>query len=96
MNTGFEWDAAKNALNLAKHGISLEDAQDIFAGPILVAEDTRREYGEVRKLAIGSLAGRIVIVVVYTEREGKLRLISARKANRGERREYHDHLKKKA
>ena len=96
MNTGFEWDAAKNALNLAKHGISLEDAQDIFAGPILVAEDTRREYGEVRKLAIGSLYGLVVIVVVYTERAGRIRLISARKANRSERREYHGYLKTKA
>ncbi len=95
MSIGFEWDAAKNALNLAKHGISFEEIQDIFAGPILVAEDSRREYGEVRKLAIGSLAGRIVIVVVYTERAGKIRLISARKANRGERREYHEHLKEK-
>ena len=96
MGSGFEWDASKNGLNLAKHGISFEEARNIFVGPMLVAEDSRREYGEVRKLAIGSLYGLVVIVVVYTERAGRIRLISARKANRSERREYHGYLKTKA
>jgi uncharacterized protein len=91
----FEWDSKKDALNRKKHGISFKEACEIFRGPALTAEDTRQDYGEVRLISIGALAGIVVVVVVHTDRDGRVRIISARKANRKERRKYHDYLKKK-
>jgi uncharacterized protein (DUF4415 family)/uncharacterized DUF497 family protein len=51
----FEWDAAKNAANIAKHGIDFEDAIRIFDGPVLEKADARRDYGEARIIAFVSL-----------------------------------------
>jgi uncharacterized protein len=87
----FEWDASKNEVNVRKHGINFEAAKFIFAGPLVERIDRRRNYGEQRIITIGSNNG-IVMVVVYTWRGDRLRLISARKANDGERRAYHQAL----
>ena len=46
MPPGFEWDVAKNAANVAKHGIDFDDAVRIFEGPVLEQIDNRRDYGE--------------------------------------------------
>ena len=83
----FEWDSAKRASNLAKHGIDFADAVEAFEAPMLVAVDSRADYGETRFAGIGRAAGR-VIVVVWTEREDVIRLISARRANAKERTRY--------
>ena len=88
----FEWDPAKDAANLQKHGLSFSDAVDIFDGPVLTLADTRQDYGEDRFLSVGELAGVVVIVVVHTPRNGRTRLISARRANERERRLYHEHI----
>lgn len=88
----YEWDAAKNAANQIKHGISFEEARLIFEGDVLTGVDTRRDYGETRYRSIGAIEGLIVIVVVHTDRNGINRIISARLANRNERQQYHDHL----
>ncbi len=85
----FEWDAAKQAVNLAKHGVDFEDAIRIFDGPTLERFDERRDYGEVRIIAVGSVEGR-QLTVVYTEREGSRRLISARSAHSSERKAYRE------
>jgi uncharacterized protein (DUF4415 family) len=53
----FEWDAAKNAVNIAKHGIDFEDAIRIFEGPVLEKTDVRRDYGEARVIAFGTVEG---------------------------------------
>ncbi len=92
----FEWDSNKNALNLNKHGLSFEEAIHIFNGPVFTTEDSRRDYGENRSISIGALSRVIVVVVVHTNRGEKVRVISARKANRKERRLYHEYLKEKA
>lgn len=84
---GFEWDAAKRDANLAKHGLDLAVACRVFAGPVLERKDARRDYGEDRIQALGAVEGR-VLVVVYTWREGRRRLISARKAKQEERARY--------
>ena len=84
---GFEWDAAKNAANLAKHGIDFGDAARIFEGPTLEREDDRADYGEARIAAVGIVEGR-ELFVVYTVRGRNRRFISARKANRHEREAY--------
>jgi uncharacterized DUF497 family protein len=84
-----EWDAAKAALNLRKHGVSFEDAELVFLddGRIELF-DERQDYGEDRWATIG-LAYSAVLYVVYTVRhEDTIRLISARKANADERKQY--------
>lgn len=90
----FVWDRKKDAANLKKHGISFEEAKEIFDGPVLTRLDDRRDYGETRRISIGALSGVVVIVVAHTDRAGKTRIISARKANRNERKVYYEYLEK--
>lgn len=84
----FEWDPAKDAANLEKHGFGFADAVAVFADPDRLEEDsTRPEFGEVRGQAIGwSEFG--IVTVVFTDRGGYRRIISARKAHRDERARY--------
>jgi len=84
---GFQWDAAKSAANEAKHGLSFLQAAQIFRGAILRTRDTRKDYGEPRWLALGLFDG-VVIRVVYTERDGDIRIISAWRASRRDRETY--------
>lgn len=81
----FEWDESKSATNLRLRGFGFDHAALIFHGPTLDARDDRRAYGEVRIRAIGAIDDD-VLVVVYTDRDSVRRIISARKANRKERR----------
>ena len=81
----FEWDEAKAAVNLAKHGISFEEAKTALEGQVVQRPDTRRDYGESRTITIGIIKGVSIVVVVHTDRQGKIRIISARRANRDER-----------
>jgi len=85
----FDWDSAKNAANIAKHGISFEDAARIFDGPVLERIDMRRDYGEVRIIAFGVAEG-IELAVIYTWRGPNRRIISARRAQDRERKTYRE------
>ena len=88
----YEWDEAKRRINLQQHGIDFTDIPNLFTGEIVVLEDDRYDYGEIRFLAFGLLAGRL-IAVAYTERgEDIIRLISARKANKHETNHYYDQI----
>jgi len=88
MPTQFEWDAAKEAANIAKHGISFAEATAVFTDAHAVDLDVSRATdGEVRRKVIGMIDGRL-FAVVYTLRAAALRLISARATNRSEDREY--------
>ena len=91
--TGFEWDEAKNHANIRKHGIDFETARRIFDGTILTWRDSRKDYGEERHLAVGRVDSEAMIVVVWTNRAGRIRLISARPASRKERQAYHDRIR---
>lgn len=84
----FEWDEVKNASNKIKHGISFTDALRIFFGDTHIRIDDRRDYGEVRYQAYGELNGRVVVVVFTRRGEGRIRIISARKAHDHEQRTY--------
>jgi uncharacterized DUF497 family protein len=86
-----EWDADKAARNLNKHGVSFEDAELIFYDTGRIeTHDGREEYGEDRWATIG-LSYSSVLYVVYTVRhEETIRLISARKANANERKQYRE------
>lgn len=85
----FEWDADKATSNVAKHGVSFPEAMTIFGDPLeIMIADPNRSDTEFRCVSIGlSLAGRLM-VVAYTEREGRTRIISAREATPRERRQY--------
>jgi len=84
----FDWDPNKAARNLEKHGISFVVAANVFDDPdVLITPDDRFNYGEVRKKATGRV-GVSMLTVIYTEREGLTRLISARKARKDEREKY--------
>ena len=84
----FEWDDEKAASNIEKHGLDFEDAIRIFADDHrLVTVDDRVDYGEERLVATGYIHNRLC-VVVYTEQEDVIRIISARKANEREQKKH--------
>jgi uncharacterized protein len=84
----FEWDPDKDAANEAKHDISFAEATTVFDDPQLIEEDvTRPEHGERRFKAVGRL-GQFIGAVIYTDRDGRRRIISARRARRREREQY--------
>ncbi len=87
-----EWNESKNRTNRQKHKVDFADAHEVLGDIHLVFEDNRQNYGEVRYIAIGKLRGRMV-VLVYTIRAGKYRIISMRKANEREQKAYEDRLK---
>jgi uncharacterized DUF497 family protein len=82
-----EFDAVKNAKNLAKHGLSLEAVQEFEWDKAMLAQDTRKDYGETRIIATGYIRTRLY-VMIYTERGLAKRIISLRKANDKERQNY--------
>ena len=92
----FEWDEAKNRSNQDKHGISFEEAGEIFERPVLTWEDTRHDYRETRYISVGEIGDSVVValVVAHTPRGRKIRIISARRANARERKRYDAYLEK--
>jgi uncharacterized protein len=84
----FEWDDRKGRQNIAKHGVPFEYATRIFLDSRRIdVEDERRDYGEARRITVGTIEGR-AFAVAYTLRGTIIRLISARKASERERRRY--------
>jgi len=82
-----EFDPAKDAINLAKHRISLSAAAGFDMDSALVTPDDREDYGEDRWLAIGFIRASLY-VLIFTERNGRIRPISLRKAQKIEERYY--------
>lgn len=86
----FEWDDAKATSNLAKHRVSFMAACQVFNDPFAIdTEERSMDYGEVRRRIVG-LGNGLFLTVIYTERGDTIRIISARRATRPERREYED------
>ena len=82
----FDWDEAKAALNLVKHGVSFEEAATVFGDPLaLTLNDPDHSADERRLLTFGISNRRRVLLVVNLERGRMLRIISARKATKHER-----------
>lgn len=88
----FEWDEIKNSKNIEKHSLDFIDVVSAFKYPIIKKENTKKDYGEKRWIAIGQLKN-FCIVIIYTIRDKKIRLISARKANKKEREIYYENIK---
>ena len=89
MNYIFEWDDDKAERNTRKHGVSFDEAQTVFVDSFSIMKpDVEHSDTEERLLIIGTSHKNRVIVVSYTERGETIRLISARKATRHERKQY--------
>ena len=85
----FEWDEKKNQRNIDSHGIDFCDAALIFENPRIESTDNRKDYGELRHIALGR-SQETVLCVVYTWRDKNLiRIISAWKASKHDRERYH-------
>lgn len=85
----FEWDKNKAASNFKKHQVSFEEAKTIFGDPleVTISDPGHSEYEE-RFLSIGMSDKGLLLVVSYTERDGRIRIISARVATNAERNHY--------
>lgn len=79
----FVWHGTKRQNNLKKHGLDFGDVETVFAGPTFTFEDNRQNYGEQRWVTLG-LLGLQVVVIVHTETDDEIRIISMREANNNE------------
>ncbi len=84
-----EFDPAKARSNLARHKVSFADAEQALRDPLAVTIEDPDAEGEQRFVTLGTDALGRVLVVVHTPRGNRTRLISARKASRGETEQYH-------
>ena len=85
----FKWDELKRHQTIPKHAIDFDDAVKIFQNTVYVSEIAH--LTEDRKIAIGFL-GDMEIAVIFTFRDGFMRIITARRARVNERRNYHEYL----
>ena len=94
MKTLFTWDPAKAESNQRAHGISVEQAKEVFADPFIVTQGDIADECEQRWHAIGMTGNLVLLLVVFVERVGEgaeiIRVISARKANQYEESIYAD------
>jgi uncharacterized DUF497 family protein len=89
MNLTFEWDTEKAEANFKKHKVYFEEAKSVYNDPFLrTFPDPEHSDKEQRYLNIGYSSKCRILVVVHTEREGDIRIISCRKATGNERRFY--------
>ena len=87
----FEWYGPKATANRAKHQVTFEEAATVFGDPLgRITDDPRHSHGEECLVLLGQTDKRRLLVVMFTERGEAIHLISARKATRGERREYEE------
>lgn len=85
----FEWHPPKAERNLAYHGVSFEEAATVFDDPLAdIQPDLLHSIDEARFLALGTSSAEQLLVVVFTERPGVIRIISAREATPRERKNY--------
>ena len=91
----FEWDEAKNRLNKKNHGFSFEEILEVFDDPaFLEGFDRKHSEKEDRYYGMGCLNNILYIIVFYTLRGERKRIISARRADTDEQEEYNDYFKK--
>lgn len=89
MNLKFEWDKAKAESNERAHGVSFDLAKTVFKDPFAIERlDDREDYGEERFVVIGRAEGNILLFVACTEREERIRIISARRVTQYEQDDY--------
>src|SRR4030095_16220425 len=93
----FEWDKLKADANLKKHGVSFDEALTVFADPLArIRDDPDHSIVERREIIIGHAVRSRVLVVGFTERGTKVRIVSARRATAHERKNYEEGEKQKS
>ena len=91
MNLEFEWDKEKAASNLKKHKVTFEEAATVFADPLAaIFDDEVHSEEEQREIIVGHSEENRLLLVCFTERAGAIRIISARRATKKERRDYEE------
>jgi uncharacterized DUF497 family protein len=86
-----EWDPEKAVANLAKHGVSFDEASTVFGDPLgKIVDDPRHSVEEKRLVLLGHSEKQRLLAVMFTARHEVVRLISARRATRHERRDYEE------
>ena len=94
MSLIFEWDPPKNRSNIEKHGVSFEEASTVFQDTLsLTIDDPLHSIDEERLILIGMSQKNRILVVVHTERGDNIRIISARKTTKNERKYYESNEK---
>jgi uncharacterized DUF497 family protein len=87
----FEWDAQKAETNRTKHGVSFEEAATVFGDPLAaIFDDETHSADEQREIIIGHSDQNRLLLVSFTERAERIRIISARRATKRERRDYEE------
>ena len=87
----FEWDPAKDEINYRKHGIRFRQAKEVFADPFAITKQDRIENGEERWQTIGAIGNATIVLVAHTVQWDEaeiIRIISARKLSKKERKIY--------
>lgn len=93
MSLRFEWDPKKAAANLAKHGVSFEEALTVFSDPLArIFDDEDHSSEEQREIIIGHSMKDRLLLVCFTAREPAIRLFSARLATKKERQDYEENI----
>jgi hypothetical protein len=91
MDMSFEWDPRKAAANRKKHGVSFEEALTVFGDRLAcIFDDSDQSAPEAREIIVGHSARQRLLVVCFVERGERVRIFSARKATRRERKDYED------
>ena len=92
MGIVFEWDSRKAKSNYAKHGVSFVEASTVFGDPLslTITDPSHSRPGEERLVTIGSSYLERLVVVVHCDEDENVRIISARKATRRERKDYEE------
>lgn len=88
----YEWDDAKSRSNVAKHGLNFADAAQVLTASCVTFVDSRFDYGELRLISLGPLAGRVVVIAHAPRGNDTTRIISMRKANQREQKIYQKRL----
>ncbi|MFH1908124.1 MAG: BrnT family toxin [Chloroflexota bacterium] len=86
----FEWDENKARLNIQKHGVTFEEAAEVFFDPFYQTGDASVDDGEERDFIIGYTFSQQLLLAVYTVRGTRTRIVSARPATRAERKVYEE------
>ncbi|MDX2166107.1 MAG: BrnT family toxin [Deltaproteobacteria bacterium] len=91
MELTFEWDPRKAVANSRKHGVSFEQAIPVFGDSLArIFDDPDQTANEPRELIVGHCARRLLLVVCFIQRDDRIRIFSARRATRRERRDYEE------
>lgn len=97
MSFEFEWDPAKAEANRKRHGVTFEEALTVFADPLArIFDDQDHSADEKREIIIGHSVKQRLLLVCFTERAGRVRIINGRSATKGERQGYEQNIKEKS